>query len=164
MTRAVICLLMVLIPAASTAQSPDAPPLSAGTLIRFQSPQDGSVTGRLLHPLQRGDSTIVYCLYPRPECPGANSADLRTVQLAQVQRLEVSRGSETWKGALIGGVTAASLLVIGSVTWSGYSDTETRLDARRVAGFVSFVGIGSVIGGWIGSRHRKWTTVRLGLN
>ena len=162
MTRAAVCLLIALIPRASTAQSPNPPPLTAGTLIRFQSIHEGAVTGLLVHPLQRGDSTIAYCLYPRPECAGAKSADLRTVQLADVQRLEVSQGSETWKGALIGGVAAASLLAIASVAWSGYSETEVRLDARRVAGLVSFVGIGSVIGGWIGSRHRRWATVNLG--
>jgi hypothetical protein len=102
--------LVILLPIAAAAQSPlPTVPVDSGREVRAEFPKE-QVRGRLLLRYTPGDSTMRVCTYPAWRCGGGGeSSVIRELRTQAMVRLEVQRGTESKKGAIIGGVVGGIL-------------------------------------------------------
>jgi hypothetical protein len=85
------------------------------------------------------------------------------VQLArdQARSIMLRTGTGAGKGAVIGGVLGAGLVVLGAFIYNSIDDTAQRngRTGRAIIGTIGVTGAGALIGGWIGSTHGHWERV-----
>jgi heme A synthase len=70
-------------------------------------------------------------------------------------------GNGATKGAIIGGAVGAGLLGASLLIYRGLDDAAPRegRTGRIVIGAAGVIGVGALIGGWIGSTHEHWEPV-----
>ena len=120
--------------------------LDSGTVVRFHW-QNGSEKARLLAPLGPASPDARYCRYPALSC-GSDINPARARSLSDLQRLDIRRGSQVGRGALVGGAAglAGSLLII-----LGQSLSDRPADDIPPVAFVGTItvvwtGFGALIG------------------
>jgi len=138
--------LLFAVPAAAYPQSPlPTVPVDSGREVRAQLPSE-VVRGRLLIRYLPGDSTMHVCVYPAWRCGGGGDASIiRELRTRAMLRLEVQRGTEAEKGAIIGGVIGGVLG--GFVGFVGASLCDAA--ECRSPGGSAFVGVfagGALVG------------------
>ena len=128
--------------------------VDSGKLVRMHTTHS-LVLGRLTSRFQQSDATLHYCRYPGPPCLGIeDSAAIRTMPTTALLRLEVPRGSQWRRGALIGGVFG---LGTGYLPARGFACAECSPSPTAVLGaFVNGFMWGG-IGALVGSAFPRWS-------
>jgi len=127
-------------------------PLDSGILVRAQLVGGGRVQGRLLSRLGPSDRGIEMCRYPGSPCTSTAPPGREIVlPLSNVTRLEIAVGSRTWRGALVGGLSALLGAVVGDAVLAGGA-------ARRgyPGVLVGCLASGAVLGAILGSTEIVW--------
>ncbi len=100
-------------------------PVDSGREVRANLPGE-VVRGRLLVRYIPGDSAMRVCVYPAWRCGGGGDASItRELRTRAMLRLEVQRGTEARKGAIIGGVIGTLLGGLWGVMLDGTCDTAS---------------------------------------
>lgn len=118
--------LSLFLPAAAHPQSPlPTVPVDSGREVRANLPGE-VVRGRLLVRYLPGDSSMHVCVYPAWRCGGGGDASItRELRTRAMLRLEVQRGTEAKKGAIIGGVIGTLVGGLWGVVLDGFCDTAS---------------------------------------
>ncbi len=156
MIRATILLVFcALAPAGLPAQDTLAPvTIDSGKLVRMHTTHS-IVIGRLTARFLNTDAALRYCRYPGPPCLGIeDSAAMRTMPAPTVLRLDVSRGSQWPRGALIGGVLGG----VGGALMTGAACSECSFKTGDfiLLGIVNGIFWGGV-GALVGSAFPRWS-------
>ena len=153
MRRFVYPLLLLIAAAPLSAQAPVT--ADSGTLIRMHT-ATGPVVGRLTAGLAPSDSVVRFCTYPGPPCDRQGGvAGMRTLSRDLISHIELSRGTKSKRGAVIGGVIGA--LAGGGLGSFGAAMCGCRSQtAGIVSGGFAFGLIFAGIGGLLGSGFPRW--------
>ena len=149
-------LLLVLWPAASVAAqaAPLADPLPAGAVVRLTWRGTAPIRARLLAPLPPTSAVVVYCRYPAPDCAGPSPRDTVQQPTAGLERVELRRGTQVRRGAVIGALAGAAGALVVLV---GTAEQRRAGESGRAVALV--IGTGLLWGGFgalIGSGHDRW--------
>ena len=151
--------LSLLVPVAAHSQSPlPTIPVDSGREVRAHLPSE-VVRGRLLIRYVPGDSSIHVCVYPAWRCGGGGDASItRELRTRAMLRLEVQRGTEAEKGAIIGGVIGGLLggftgMMAAALSESSRGATPAQGAFFGVLGGAALVGL---LGFGIGHSVTRW--------
>lgn len=130
--------------------------LDSGTVVRLHW-NDGTEKARLLAPLGK-DSLVRFCGYPASSCGSTSLNPVRVRPLSELSSLELRRGAQTGRGALIGaGVGAAGgLLLLLSYSLSDRLAPSVSEQVLTV-GFTTAVWSG--LGALVGASLDNWEAV-----
>jgi hypothetical protein len=144
----------------STLMAQGVPAGIRGQVVRVHSPGSAEWRGHLLAPLLPAASSATVC-HGRPIQCETDSSLVATVPRTAGAKLFLRAGSGATKGAIVGGAVGAGLLGAGLLIYRGLDDTASRdrSTGRVVIGAAGVIGVGALIGGWIGSTHEHWEPV-----
>ena len=140
------------------AQGPSRWGLDSGAVVRMHFVEGGIQTGTLVQPLESVDSAILFC-------PGRVGSCTEPVPvkrtLTDIVHLDVQRGTNAKRGALIGagaglGLVAWAVLTRG-IGGDGHSE---RKPVATAFGLATVIGIPTLIGAVLGSHHSNWHRLR----
>ena len=153
-TFAVGVVLHFVLVSMGTAQEASRWGLDSGAVVRMHFIEGGIQVGRLAEPLESVDSAILYC-------PGRVETCTEPVHverpLTDVVHLDVQRGTNAKRGALIGAGVG-----LGLVAWAvssrgiGGDGHSERKPVATAFGLATVVGLPTLIGAILGSHHSNW--------
>ncbi len=136
--------------------------VDSGKMVRMYT-STSRITGRLTARFQSTDTVLHYCRYPGPPCLGIeDSSARRALSTATLLRLEVSRGSQWRRGAIIGGVLGAATGAVATSFLLGFREC-IRCSPKTpivVAGAISSGLFWGGLGALWGSAFPKWDARR----
>ena len=151
--------LLFAVPAAAHSQSPlPTIPVDSGREVRAQLPSE-VVRGRLLIRYLPGDSTMHVCVYPAWRCGGGGDASIiGELRTRAMLRLEVQRGTQARKGAIIGGVIGGLLGGFYGLMVAGLCDAAScpSLGQGALVGGVAGGAAVGLLGYGIGHSVTRW--------
>ncbi len=157
LTTLVVCILCL---ASSVLLAQGVPAGVRGRVVRVHSPGAAEWRGHLLTPLLPAASSATVCRGRPIQCE-TDSSLVTTVPRTAGATIFLRTGSGATKGAIIGGAVGAGLLGAGLLIYRGLDHTASRdrNTGRVIISAAGVIGVGALIGGWIGSTHEHWEPV-----
>ncbi len=156
---AIVTGLLAVVTSASGQVSLTPTAVDSGKMVRMYT-STSRITGRLTARFQGTDTVLHYCRYPGPPCLGVeDSSAIRALSAATLLRLEVSRGSQWRRGAIIGGVLGAATGAIVTSFLLSFRECYPRCSPKTpivVAGAISNGLFWGGLGALWGSAFPKW--------
>jgi hypothetical protein len=153
-------LLGLLLAANSNVEAQEAPEGTRGQPVRVRARGGNEWRGHLLAPLFPQDRTAYVC-HGRPvQCETDSTLAVR-LSRGDTDTILIRTGTGAGRGAIVGGVVGAGLVIAGALIYNGLDDTVQRggRTGRVILGTVGITGVGALIGGWIGSTHERWERI-----
>jgi hypothetical protein len=133
--------------------------LDSATVVRLHW-TDGREKARLLAPLGPGTVLIRYCRYPSPVCGESTINPPRSRSPRDLTRVDLRRGSQTMRGALIGAGFGALVTIATLRLADAIGDAPRQTDGQQVLTVVTAAGVWGAIGALIGAHSDRWVPLR----